>query len=82
MSQPEVEEERRPCAYPPCTGQMEADLDGDCVVWACLTCGNETYGQRSAAPDACQVGVPVALQQQEPPGGPVFLGPTITRRPQ
>jgi hypothetical protein len=61
---------------------MESELDGDCLVWACQTCRNETYERREAdGGDTCQVGVPAVLQQREPPGGPVFLGPFIARRP-
>lgn len=83
MSQLEIEDESRPCCYPPCTGRMTADLDGECVVWECGSCGNETYApSQGGAPDACQVGVSAAAQQRELPGAPVFLGQTIGRRPQ
>jgi len=83
VSQPRIEDDTRPCCYPPCAGVMELEFDGGQEVWACGTCRNETYGSyQSAGEDSCQAGVPAAQQQQEPPGGPIFLGPTITRRPQ
>lgn len=81
MSQPEIEDEWRPCQYAPCEGRMYPDLDGDLVVWGCAACGNEAYEYRKAAGDTCQAGVPAALQQREPLAGTVFLGPSISRRP-
>jgi hypothetical protein len=82
VSQPWIEEDTRPCCYPPCGGVMELEIDGGQEVWACGTCQNVTYGSYQAAgEDSCQVGMPTAVQQQEPPGAPVFLG-GIGRRPQ
>jgi hypothetical protein len=83
VSQPEIEEELRPCAYPPCDGLMEADLAGDCVIWECRTCGNETYSQQEGGEDLCAAGLSESARRlHEPPGAPVFLGPAIPRRPQ
>jgi hypothetical protein len=89
VSQPLVEDETRPCPYTtpagPCPGVMEAELDGQQVVWACTVCFGEQYGSRLPADEqagpVCQMGVPEAMQQREPPsGGPVFL--QIGRRPE
>jgi hypothetical protein len=82
VSQPDIEDESRPCIYEPCPGRMVPELDGDVVTWECGTCHNETYGSRAGGGDTCAAGLPVALQQHEPPAGPVFLGSAISRRPQ
>jgi hypothetical protein len=76
-----LEDDTQPCVYPPCTGTMTSELDGEQVVWACGTCLNESYGERvPARGDTCQMGVPAALQQRQPPAGPVPL--TLGRRPE
>lgn len=88
MSQPAVEDESVPCYFSredgPCPGRLEPDIEDSLITWTCTECGSQAYGKRVAGQqDACQAGVPAALQQPEPPRqGTTFLGPTIGRRPQ
>jgi hypothetical protein len=82
---PAVEDESRPCPYNreegPCPGRQEPEIEDSLVTWTCNYCQGTSYGKRVSQQDACQAGVPAALQQPAPPSSTTFLGPTIGRRP-
>lgn len=81
MPQPDVAEEAMPCIG--CGGPAEPEQDGQVTYYACLDaeCGQE-FGHEVRRPDGpvCAAGLPIAVA--EPEDRSVFLGSTISRRPQ
>lgn len=79
MSLPELQvEEQREC--PQCGGAAEPEQAGDVVFFAC-ECGAEFGYRRVLQGPACAAGYTLS-EPAAPPAGPVFLGTTISRRPE
>jgi hypothetical protein len=75
--QPEIGQSM-PC--PQCEAPGEPEQDGQAVYFSCPECFAE-YGYRVIrAPQLCAAGLEIS--PGPPPGAPVFLATTITRRPQ
>lgn len=80
--QPEVTDEAVPCIG--CAGMAEAEQDGVVTYYACPGCGQE-FGHQVRQPDGplCAAGLPVQAEVTHPAEGTsVFLGTTISRRPE
>jgi radical SAM superfamily enzyme YgiQ (UPF0313 family) len=67
------------CIY--CGGRAEPEQDGDLFFFACPECGNEFGHRRVQQEQVCAAGLPVTVQEPGPQA-PVFLGSTISRRPE
>lgn len=90
MPQPDVEDASATCVYCGFPG-AEPEQDGEFGYFSCPDCGGD-FGYRRLAPDGpvCAAGLPIVMtgsatgespvNTEEHP--PVFLGPTISRRPQ
>lgn len=69
---------------PQCGGVAEPEQDGDVVYFACSDedCGAEFGHRRAVQPGpVCAAGLPVEVREPAA-AAPVFLGTTITRRPE
>lgn len=90
MPQPEVEDESATCVYCGFSG-AEPEQDGAVSYFSCPDCGGD-FGYQQRVPDGpvCPAGIPVVMLGSQAgessvnieEHAPVFLGPTIPRRPQ
>ena len=79
---PDVADESVPCIG--CDGMAEPEQDGPVTYYACPFCGQE-FGHQVGQPDGplCAAGLPVETAHQPGAGDrSVFLGATISRRPE